>query len=135
MKPVRRGIGVMELVVAVALLGTLLTVCLQLLAATAGQRRAADQRQLAVIEVGNIMERLASRPWTELTSEAVADQTISPSVVKRLPNAELKIEVTTPSAEPNAKRVVVSLRWQDDANQLVKPIKIATWRWKGKEVK
>ena len=65
MKMTRRGMTLLELVVAGALLGTLLVVCLQLLAATAAQRRAADQRQLAVLEVGNVMERLAARPWAD----------------------------------------------------------------------
>ena len=125
---VRRGIGVMELVVAGALLGTLLVVCLQLLTATAAQRRVAEQRQLAVLEVGNAMERLASRPWAELKPEMAAPQ-LSPSVRDRLPGAELKVEVTTPSAEPGTKRIVVSLRWQDRAGQFVSPVKIATWRW------
>jgi hypothetical protein len=125
---VRRGIAVMELVVAGALLGTLLVVCLQLLTATAAQRRLADQRQLAVLEVGNAMERLAARPWTELKPEMVAPQ-LSPSVRERLPGAELKVEVTASSAEPDAKRIVVALRWQDRAGQFVSPVKIATWRW------
>jgi len=125
---VRRGAVLMELVVAGALLGTLLVVCLQLLTATADQRRAADQRQLAILEVGNVTERLAARPWTELKPEMAAPQ-LSPSVRDRLPGAELKVEVTTAAAEPDAKRILVSLRWQDRAGQFVSPVKIATWRW------
>ena len=50
MKTVRRGMTLLELVVAGALLGTMLVVCLQLLAATAAQRRTADQRQLALLK-------------------------------------------------------------------------------------
>ena len=94
MKMVRRGMTLLELAVAGALLGTLMVVCLQLLAATAEQRRAADQRQLAILEVENAMERLAARPWAELTPEAVAAPQLSPSIRNRLPGAELKVEVT-----------------------------------------
>jgi hypothetical protein len=126
---VRRGFAVTELVVAGALLGALLAVCLQLLAATAAQRRAAAQRQLAILEAGNVMERLAARPWAELTPQAVAAVQLAPSVRDRLPGAELKVEVSTPSAEPGAKRIVVSLHWQDRAGQSVSPVKITTWRW------
>jgi len=129
---VRRGMTLLELAVAGALLGTLLVVCLQLLAATAAQRRAADQRQLAVLEVENAMERLAARPWAELTPQAAAPQ-LSPSVRNRLPGAEWKIEVTPSPAEPLAKRIAVSLRWQDHAGQFVNPVRIVTWRWKEKE--
>lgn len=130
MKTVRRGMALLESAVAAALLGTLLVVCLQLLAATAEQRRAADQRQLAIIEVENAMEPLAARPWAELTPQAVAAPQLPPSVRTRLPEAELKVEVTAPPAEPLAKRIAVSLRWQDHAGQFMQPIRIVTWRWK-----
>jgi hypothetical protein len=128
MHMIRRGIAVMELVVAGALLGALMVVCLQLLMATNGQRRATEQRQLAVLEVENAMERLAALPWGELKAGMAAPK-LSPSAHSSLPGAELKVEVTSPAAEPAAKRIVVSLRWQDRAGQFVSPIKIATWRW------
>jgi hypothetical protein len=130
----RRGIVLMELLVAGALLGTLLVVCLQLIAATSAQHRATDQRQLAVIEVGNVMERLAAQPWSELTPQTAAPR-LSPPVAKRLPSAELKVEVAPSPAEPDAKRIVVSLRWQDRAGQFMQPVKLVTWRWKGKNEK
>ena len=131
----RRGMTLLELVVAGALLGTILVVCLQLLAATAEQRRAAEQRQLAVLDVENAMERLAARPWDELTPQAVAAGQLSFSVRSRLPGAELKVEVTAPSAEPLAKRIAVSLRWQDRSGQFTQPVRIVTWRWKEKDGK
>ena len=129
MKTVRRGMTLMELVVAAALLGTILIICLQLLAATAQHRRHVNQRQLALTEVENTMERLAARPWNELTPQTAAGQ-LSPAVRTRLPGADLKVEVTTSSAEPSAKRIAVTLRWQDHSGQFVKPVTIVTWRWK-----
>jgi hypothetical protein len=133
MNMARRGIVLLEMAVAGALLGTLLFVCLQLLAATAAQRRAAEQRQLALFELENAMERVAARPWAELTPETVVAPPLSPSLRDRLPAAELKVEVTPASPEPNAKRIAVSLRWQDRAGQFTEPVRIVTWRWKGKE--
>ena len=130
---IRRGMTLLELAVAGALLGTLMVVCLQLLSATAEQRRAADQRQFALVEVEIAMERLAARPWAELTPQAVAPPSLSPSVQRRLPAAEWQIEVTLPSGEPLAKRIAVSLRWQDHAGQFMQPVRIVTWRWKERE--
>jgi prepilin-type N-terminal cleavage/methylation domain-containing protein len=125
----RRGMTLLELVAAAALLGTILVVCLQLLAATAVQRRVIDQRQFALAEVENTMERLAARPWNELKVQTVAGQ-LSPAARGRLPAAEMKVEVTTSSAEPLAKRVAVSLRWHDRSGQFTKPVTLVTWRWK-----
>ena len=85
--------------------------------------------QLAVLEVENVMEHMAVLPWSVLKAGMAAPQ-LSPSARNNLPGAELKVEVTNPAAEPGAKQIVVSLRWQDRAGQFVSPIKIATWRWK-----
>jgi len=63
--------------------------------------------------VGNVLERLAARPWADLTPKTVANEKPADWLGNRLPGAELKVEVTTPSDEPSAKRIVVSLRWQD----------------------
>jgi prepilin-type N-terminal cleavage/methylation domain-containing protein len=125
----RRGMTLVELMVAAALLGAIMVVCLQLLAATAQQRRHADQRRLALLEVENAMERLAARPWNELTPQTAAAQ-LSPSIRGRLPGAELKAEVTASAAEPLAKRIAVTLRWRDGSGQFTKPVTIVTWRWK-----
>jgi prepilin-type N-terminal cleavage/methylation domain-containing protein len=125
----RRGMTLLELVVAAALLGTVMVVCLQMLAATTHQRKVADQRQLALLEVENAMERLAVRPWNDLTPQTPAAQ-LSPAVRGRLPGADLKVEVTASAAESLAKRIAVSLRWKDDSGQFTKPVTIVTWRWR-----
>jgi type II secretory pathway pseudopilin PulG len=127
---VRRGMTLLELAVAGTLLGTLLVVCLQLLQATAAQRRAADQRQLALVEVGNVLERVAARRWADLTSESVAGEKPSAWLGDRLPGAELKIELSAPSGEPVAKRIAVALRWRDRNGRYLPPVKITTWRYK-----
>jgi prepilin-type N-terminal cleavage/methylation domain-containing protein len=124
----RRGMTLIELVVAAALLATVLVVCLQLLAATALQRRAANQRQLALQEVENTIERLTAKPWNELTPQTTVQ--LPAAVRSRLPGAELKVEVATAPAEPSAKRIAVSLRWKDHSGQFTKPVAIVTWRWK-----
>jgi type II secretory pathway pseudopilin PulG len=119
-----------ELTVAAGILGMLLAVALQLLSATFAQRRAIDQRQLAIFEASNVLERLAARAWPDLTPQALAAEKPSAEVLKELPEAELNVEVTTPSAEPNAKRITVSLRWQDRNSRFLPPVKLTTWKYK-----
>ncbi len=127
----RRGFTMLEMVVAAALLGTLLIVTLKMLGAVADWRRDADRRQLAVIEAANVMEWLSARPWDELTPEAVADVRLPESVTRQLPGAELKIEVVdSPAGEkPPAKRIAVSIRWRDRAGRMVQPVAVTMWRY------
>jgi prepilin-type N-terminal cleavage/methylation domain-containing protein len=125
----RRGYMLLEMIVAAAIMGVLLTVSLQLLTALGVQRRDAQRRLAAAVEVGNLLERIAARPWDEITSEKVAGEKISDAVRGRLPGAELKIDVKT-TKEPNAKRICVSLAWRDRGGQQLPPVQVATWRWK-----
>lgn len=115
---------------AAALVGTLLVVCLKLVASVTAQRRAADQRACAMLELGNVMERVTARPWAELTTDALSSETLSPSAERQLPGAELKIEVTTSADEPDAKRITATLCWQDRSGSLLAPMTLTTWRFK-----
>lgn len=78
------------------------------------------------------MERIAARPWAELTTAVLSQEKLSSSAVGpwELPGAELKIEVFTSADEPNAKRITAALRWQDRSGQLIAPVTLTTWRYK-----
>lgn len=125
----RRGGMMIELVVAGILAGALLVVCLQLLSGVLAQRRASDMRQCALMELDNIMERLTARPWDELTADSLSREKLSSWATRQLPGAELKIAVTTPSDDPNAKRIAASLRWQDRSGRLLAPMILTTWKY------
>jgi type II secretory pathway pseudopilin PulG len=120
-----------ELAVAAALLGTLLTVSLKMLAASADLRRLTDQGQAAALAAGNLLERLSARPWKELTPELAAKEKLPPDAVGQLPDAELKIEITEQTSEADlpAKRIAVSLVWRGPGGQPVAPLKLVTWRY------
>src|SRR5437762_10762011 len=55
----RRGMTLFELTVALFILTTAMMAIVQLMAATASQRRSADQRRIALQEVANQAERVA----------------------------------------------------------------------------
>jgi type II secretory pathway pseudopilin PulG len=126
----RRGMTLIELTVAGVIIGTVLVVGLQMLTVVAAQRRGVDQQQLATLELANVMERVAVRPWSELTPQAAAEETLSPAIRSQLSNAELKVDVSTSDAEPDAKRIVASLRWQGRAGVMLPPLTITTWKYR-----
>jgi Tfp pilus assembly protein PilE len=129
MKISRRGIGILELLVAGILLGTLMTLCLEFFGAVAGQRRALQQRQAATQEVANVMERIAARPWESLTTERLKEVPFSEEAKAQLPEAQMEIDVATPADDPTAKRVTVSVQWQNAAGELVRPVRLVAWRY------
>lgn len=127
----RRGMTVLELFFAGALLVVLMTVCLQMFSAAATQRRATQQRQTAIREAANLMERLSSTAWDELVPEAVGDVQLSEQARQALPGGEVEIQLSSPADQPDAKRIVVWLRWQDRTGQPIRPVRLVAWRYRG----
>jgi hypothetical protein len=131
MKIPRRGSMLLETAVACVLLVALASVCLKSFAAAAAQRLAIDQRQIALREAANLLEKLTAMPWDEI--DQAAGEPFAEAARKAFPeeleNGEVKIEVAPAAGEPSAKRIAVSLRWQDKNNQWVQPVRLTAWRY------
>ena len=121
----------LELIVATTLLAAIAAVSMQMLRVAAVQRRANSGRQAALREADNLMERLAGRPWDELTEEGVQDIQISEPVRRVLPDVDLEIEVTSEAEQPDAKRIALSLRWRDKSGEMRSPVRLVAWRYRG----
>jgi hypothetical protein len=122
----------LETSLACVLLVALAAVCVKSFAAAAAQRLAIDQRQVALREAANLMEKLTALPWNEI--DKAADKPFAEAAQKSLPKeldaAEIKIEIVPAEGEPAAKRLTVSLRWQDKDNQWVEPVRLTAWRYR-----
>lgn len=130
MKTTRHGSTLLEAIIAGTMLGALLIVSLQLCHAVAGQRRAANERQCATLELANLMDRVAARPWSELDNDELAKERLSAWAADQLPGAELKIDVSMSTAAPNAKRIAAVLRWRDRSGALGAPLRLVTWKYR-----
>ncbi|MCC6125246.1 MAG: hypothetical protein IT426_09810 [Pirellulales bacterium] len=131
MKIPHRGSMLMETAVACVLLVALAGVCLKSFAAAAAQRLAIDQRQIALREAANLLEKLTAMPWDEIdkAADAAFAETARKTLPKELEDGEIKVEVAAAAGEPAAKRIAVSLRWQDKNNQWVQPVRLTAWRY------
>ena len=107
-----------------------MVICLQVLSAALAQRRAADQQQCALFELGNVMERVAARRWTELTTAALVQEKLSSAAANQLPGAELKIEVVPGAGEPNAKLSPPRCVGKTAAAGSGCRCRVTTWRYK-----
>ena len=108
---------ILELTVAMIILGALMGVCLKWFAATARQRQAADHRQVAAREAANTMERLFARSWEQLHAdirrpgEASSKKPTTQPPLKGLPEGEVSSEITPVAGEPDAIQIAVTVRW------------------------
>lgn len=105
----RRGFTLLEVGVALTLLGTVLALLVPVLSRTSGLRDQLDRRELALGTVANLLERasLVTTPTAELLQPIAAQLTDEGS----LPSPEWKI-VVTPEQSPPMQRVEATLSWQ-----------------------
>lgn len=124
----RRGMFLIELAVAGVLLLAFTMLCAKYFAVTAMQRKALNQRQTALNEAANIMERITAGPWDDLTTEGLAKISLSPETKSALPEGELKIDLADEDEKPAAKRITVTIHWRDQAGGWFEPVRLCAWR-------
>jgi len=127
---VRCGVLLVEALVAVAMLAVAIVVGARLLAALAMQRRTMAEYQLATVEAGNVLERLSIVPWDDLTGSLVEKVQLGQVAREQLPEASLEVEITPVGENPQAKRVVVRVRWKARAAQADHVVRLVAWRYK-----
>lgn len=124
----RGGFSLVELAITAILLGVVLVTAIPTLAWIVRTRHAAERQQAAVLGVGNLMERVTALRWDEITSENLESLRLPESLARQLPEADLKISVTADKPEPEAKRILIELRWQESrAGTRSPPVRLAAW--------
>ncbi|TWU12694.1 hypothetical protein CA54_15190 [Symmachiella macrocystis] len=123
----RRGYMLVEMIVAGIVLAVVMTVYLQLLAATSRQHRYADHRQLAGEELANIMERITAQPYKTIDQEELQSKELSDSATSHLHDAELNIDILPVSEPVDGKQISLSLRWRDSGDVYVAPTRLTSW--------
>jgi hypothetical protein len=128
-RAIRRGSLLPELAMATVMLTIAMALTVQVLSYAGQQRRAADQRQRAIVEAANAMERITAEPFEAVTAERARRLAVSPESAGSLPGAELAVEVAEESPGPgrSAKRVAVRLRWKGRSGEWEAPVRLVTW--------
>ena len=129
----RKGFTLLELTVTAFLLGAVMTLMVQFLAVIAAQRRGAERRTTAILEVGNLMEAFTARGFESVTTESARSLSLSEQARDALPDAELSIDVSEEGKRPVAKRVALALRWKDRAGRFVAPTRLTAWLYRSKK--
>jgi hypothetical protein len=121
----RSGSLLLELLVAGSLLVVVMATAVPTVGWIARQRKFNQQRQTAILEVGNLMERLTTLDWHELTPERAAQFQLSEPVEQQL--AEPRLTVTVDTEDDSAKRVLIGLSWQIGPGRAAPPVRLAAW--------
>lgn len=130
----RRGVTVMETIVAMAIVAAAIVLGVQSMASAARHRRAGMQRSLAAIEAANQLERLMAGDWQGATAAAGEPLPLSPGAQAALPEGEMQVAVDEQSAlaagDPplDSLKITVSLRWKNHAGEWTAPVSLSGWK-------
>jgi hypothetical protein len=130
----RRGLSMAEMIVTIAVTSVAMIGGMQMIALSGRQFRAIEDRRLAGLEAGNLMEQVMLRPWEELTAEQLASLELSEACRQALPDVQLRISVDAGDAVPAAKRITIEIGWRVNAAHRGAPVRLVAWRFGEVEV-
>ena len=125
----RRGMTLIEVGVALVVLSAAMMALVQLVGVAARQRRAGDQRLIALQEVANGAERLAIARWEDLTPEKLTTWQPSAELSAVLPAADCHVNIREEAGPPAARRIALRVAWTNAVGEQVAPVELTLWRY------
>jgi Tfp pilus assembly protein PilV len=122
-----RGVTMIEVTAAAAMLAVLLASSVQVMRALSIQQKAAARRTMALQTVQALAEDLANTPWDQLTPETAGKLTVPDVVNLYLPGAAFSASVAEQEQPLASKRLSVELRWRGPSGQPAGPLRLTTW--------
>jgi hypothetical protein len=122
-----------EVAMSSAMLMIAMALTVKVLGWVGTQRKVWDRRQWAAQEAANLMERVTSRPFGDVTAESARKLGLSPQARRLLPDAELKVEIgeNDQAGGAGSKRVALQLRWHNRSGEWDAPVRLVSWVYRG----
>src|SRR5437867_1367605 len=125
----RRGMTIAEMMVALFIMTTAMVAIVQLLAATAGQRRTLEQRRIALQEVANQAERVTLLAWDETAPDKLMTWQPSAELTAALPEATCTAEVDEGAGPLKSRRIRLLVTWPNAVGQMREPVAVTIWKF------
>jgi hypothetical protein len=125
----RRGAFVAEVAMAAVVLMIGMALTVKIVGFVASERRQTELRQRAILEVGNLMERLTGYPYQDISAELARKLSQPETTGQKLRGSELTVDVTESEIKPGrfSKRIAIRLRWRNRAGQWDAPVRLTSW--------
>src|SRR5688572_10452247 len=116
--------GVALLVMTAAILAVM-----ELFNAAAHERRARQQRQVALLELSNQAERVALLDWNDAAPERLTSWQPSDMLLAVIRQPECSLRVVDDQEHPGTRRIELAIAWKNAAGEEVRPAKLTAWRF------
>lgn len=123
----RRAAALIEAIVAAALLAVISTVLMRSLSLAAIERRAVQQRAIALVELADAAERATALSWEDLTPDRLAVFQLPNDCLPLLPDGRLTWTIEDSTAAPEAKHVRAEITWRAPSGGPSPPARLNFW--------
>jgi prepilin-type N-terminal cleavage/methylation domain-containing protein len=128
MKPHRAAFTLIELAAALAVMGVLFGLAVQMLAVAAQQRRALARRSAALELASNLLERATTLAYDQVTVERL--EQLASDLEPKLPGTRWYMDVRDArDSKLPAKRVTVRLVWDQSRGRKVPATQLMAWKY------
>lgn len=108
----RRAFTVVEVVLALGVLGVATLVVAQLAVQSLRERAWSQLRWEAAEAEANILEAARVTPWDDLTDKWAEGQRLPAPLAERLPEGQLTVRVEAEKDRPHTKRITAEISWR-----------------------
>ena len=133
MMRMRSASSLIEVIVALAIVATFITVGSQWMSTQSRYQEAATRRIWAMEALANVMERLSVQEWEKIANEPAGPTVLPAAAQAMLPQARLGVEVVEEPGPPFAKRIRLTLDWQHRSGRRATPVQLSAWAFSRKE--
>jgi type II secretory pathway pseudopilin PulG len=122
----RRGVTLLELVAAAAVLAAATGMTAQVVVWTRAASRAADAERLAWQEASNCLELLTAEGYEALTPQRVAECRLNDATAAALGAGQLTVTLTALDERGSPKRILAEVSWEDRAAGRKRAVRLTT---------
>lgn len=124
--PARTAFTLIEMMLAMALLGVLFSVFVPMLLTIAHERRDAVREQVALQHAANVLEEATLKPWDQL-KEPLTGPELAAEQQPLLPDFEQAVTVADVDGTPTTRRITVAVSWKHRSGQRTLPLLLHGW--------
>ena len=127
MMRIRSASSLIEVIVALAIVATFMTVGSQWISTQSRYQDSAARRIWAMEALANVMERLSVQEWEKIADGPAGPAYLPAEAQAMLPQARLEVEVAEDPGPPLSKRIRLTLDWQHRSGRRANPVQLSAW--------
>jgi hypothetical protein len=120
-------VTIFEVAVSAVVLGVVVTTGAQLVQWSMKLHQAALKRRCALEAATSVLDRISSRPWSEITADSVKRLDLPTESKEFLVDPHLSVAVAEERDQPRSKKISVEIAWAERAGQPTQQVHLATW--------